>query len=72
MSTATQTDRAELQRLASRLAGELRDLADWCELAAQGDERAKKLLRMNIDSYHFGIVVGPREVQALTVTEDAA
>ena len=57
-------------KLATKIANELRELVDIVERAGKGDTVAMKLLSNHIDRYHYGIVVGANQVQALTTNED--
>lgn len=52
--------------LATKIANELRELADIVDQAGRGEATAMTLLGSYIDGYHYGIVVGQNEVQALT------
>jgi hypothetical protein len=55
--------------LATKIANELRELADIVERAGKGEAKAMTLLGSYIDGYHHGIVVGENEVQALTTND---
>lgn len=58
------------EKLAAKLADELRTLADACEAAARGDEQAKATLRASTDGYWFALIVGRGEIQDLTSNEE--
>lgn len=55
---------------AAKLANELRELADAVELAAKGDEAARKKVANNIDGYWFALVVGRGVVQEIISDEE--
>ncbi len=57
------------KKLANQLAVRLRELADACEKAADGDKDACKLLESNTDLYWHGLVVGSNEVEKLIYGE---
>ena len=58
------------KELAESLASELRELADACLKAAEGDADARRVLRNNIDSYWHALVVGTHKVEQLLEDEE--
>ncbi len=57
--------------LAEKLANELRELADACVPAANGDKAARAKLEANMDKYWFALVVGRRgDVQNIISDEE--
>jgi hypothetical protein len=56
--------------IAENLAQLLRELADACIKAANGDKSAKSLLEGYTDSYWHGLVVGGREIKHLIYEEE--
>jgi len=58
------------QKLAAKIAAQLRELATIVERAGNGEEMAQKLLVGHIDGYWHGLVVGQNEVQELTTNEE--
>lgn len=58
-------------KLAEKLANELRELADACVPAANGDKDARAKLEANMDKYWFALVVGRRgDVQTICSDEE--
>ena len=56
--------------IAENLAQLLRELADACIKAANGDKSSKCLLEGYTDSYWHGLVVGAREIKHLIYEEE--
>lgn len=56
---------AERVALAEKLERQLRELADACPSAANGDAAAKQLLREAMDGHWFALVIGRQQVEHL-------